>query len=61
VYRTYDEEIHLVRLARRVTAAPATCPEVEWSDVGRSPRFLPGWYILPGFALMLLLVAIVGL
>jgi hypothetical protein len=35
--------------------APASIPsldhdtlmELEFSDIGRDPRFLPGWYILP--------------
>jgi len=22
--------------------------DLEWSDLGRDPRYLPGWWILPG-------------
>lgn len=28
-----------------------TMDDLESSDWGRDPRFLPGWYILPGFIL----------
>lgn len=34
--------------------------ELEFSEVGRDPRFLPGWYILPSiFAGTLLLAALI--
>jgi hypothetical protein len=60
MFLTYDEKIHLP-VAWRATARIPTPSEVEWSDLGRSPRFLAGWYILPGFAVAALLLAIIVL
>lgn len=30
--------------------------DLEWSDYGRSPRFVSGWYILPAFALSVAMI-----
>jgi hypothetical protein len=35
--------------------------ELEYSDYGRDPRLLPGWWILPEICLCVLLVIGVGL
>ena len=34
----------------------ADLAELEFGDCGRDPRFLPGWWILPGLLLGLLLM-----
>jgi len=38
---------------------PDILADLEFSEIGRDPRFLPGWYILPSaFGGLLVLVAL---
>lgn len=33
--------------------------DAEFSEMGRDPRFLPGWYILPGIVLSAVMLGLV--
>ena len=60
---TYDEKFHGARrkspasarsksnTAARRAAARQAIEDFEFSDWGRDPRFLPGWFLIPGFAI----------
>ena len=39
------------------TREHAAMADLEFSDVGRNPRFAPGWFILPGIAWGLAVIA----
>ena len=49
---TYDDVFEIPGAAGRAVRERPTIDhdalmELEFSDYGRDPRFLPGWYILP--------------
>jgi hypothetical protein len=58
---TYDEKFHVARrkapagsktdTAANRLAARRAIEEFEFSEWGRDPRFLPGWFLIPGFAI----------
>ena len=69
---TFDERFHVAlrkasapskrdAAARRAAARRATEEleeELEFGDLGRDPRFLPGWFVIPGFAVAAIGVAL---
>ncbi len=57
---TYDQQIHLVPVARPSITRANTALN-EWSERGRDPRFMPGWYILPSLAVAVLTLAFIVL
>jgi hypothetical protein len=58
----YYDKLYLVPLARPPRTVCRGNLEViierEFSDEFRDPRFLPGWYILPGLAIAGLIIAV---
>jgi hypothetical protein len=57
---TYDEKFRARKKAHarsksnttaRRAAARRAIEEFEFSEWGRDPRFLPGWFLIPGFAI----------
>lgn len=58
---TFDERFHVALrnasakctrdAAARRAAAKRAVEEFEFSESGRDPRFLPGWFLIPGFAI----------
>ena len=70
---TYDHKFHVAQrnasarskrdTAARRAAARRAIEEFEFSEWGRDPRFLPGWFLFPTFAvaavvaLLLMIVA----
>jgi hypothetical protein len=59
---TYHDRVFLAPLARRdrIVDHDNLDAIIEWefSEELRDPRFLPGWYILPGLAVAGLLIII---
>ena len=65
-YHSHRHPVFGVPAARRGTKPEQPVPETfrrdtelidaEFSEMGRSPRFLPGWYILPGVVLGVIIV-----
>ena len=58
---TFDERFHVALrkasarkkrdAAARRAAARRAIEDFEFGESGRDPRFLPGWYLIPGFAI----------
>jgi|HubBroStandDraft_5_1064220.scaffolds.fasta_scaffold1450493_1 hypothetical protein len=59
---TYYDRVFLAPLARSHRSDDRcnldTIIEREFSDELRDPRFLPGWYILPGLAIAGVIIAV---
>jgi hypothetical protein len=70
-YHSHHHHVFDVPAVRRRAKSKRPVPEIfrrpydaelidaEFSEIGRDPRFLPGWYILPGAMLGVVMLGLV--